>query len=102
MPDEDDSEVIQEHTIKRRGIIVDNNAARRIISASIAATFVIDQLLELEILDHEQHWHAMQFVPTRKVFLRPFMISRHMMVTAYVPSPDDPPAPNTQSRTTTT
>jgi hypothetical protein len=89
----EDDEIIQEFTALRRGMVIRRDAAGRPTSITVAKPLLIDQLLEREIIDDKQHWHARQLLVMRTVFLRPLAMGRHMEITAYSPSDDttEPP-----------
>jgi hypothetical protein len=70
MQDDEDDEVIQEFTALRLGMVIERDAAGRIVSAYVPNPFIIDQLLEQDIIDRDQHRYAIHFVAMRKVFLR--------------------------------
>src|SRR5262249_5087404 len=69
-------------------MVIEKDAAGRIVSAFVPSPFIIDQLLEHEVIDREQHGYEIHFVAMRKVFLRG--VATYKTVALYQ-SPDNEP-----------
>lgn len=55
---------------ERRGMDVTTDPVGYINSARVPHPFLIDLLLEREMITHEHHFHAMQFLMMRRLFLK--------------------------------
>lgn len=77
--DDIDGDIIPEDLARRRGMEYRKNSRGHVYEAHLPAPLLIDELYRREALSDDHHFHGVQLITMRKVFLQPVSRKSHML-----------------------